>query len=275
MLILGESVLSLLIVEVVSKGLEYYVTFYTGIISVCLLMYLHFFSGPTHVEEHAMHRHVQTSYIISILMQFYFAGLVIVGASFKLFMYEYTYENYEEEFGHRLRLLLEYVRSLAGKGLGDYDESTRRRQISYFFCFSLGIVWLCSDLMMGLHKGLYYNWKHLRNETSGRVRIAGAILLFARIGLLAFIGTLWLYENDPHLLAVIGMCCNFAQVILRAIGNVAFPHESDEDGDAEDGSKENDGEDKNDMEQNVGANLDQSNVGERSNVEEAVEVANE
>lgn len=100
---------------------------------------------------------------------------------------------------------------------------------------------------MLLHKGLHYNWKRPRNETSGsRERMTGVILLSARIGLLAFIGTSWLYEMDPHLLAAIGMCCNIVQVILRAIGNAAFPHESDEDGDAEEGSKENDGEDKND-----------------------------
>lgn len=140
MLMLGECILSLLIVEVVSKGLDYYVTFYSGIVSVCLLMYLYFVSGPTPAEEHAMYRHERTSYTITIVLQFYSAGLVIVGATYKLFMYEYTYQNFDEEFGHRLRQLYEYVRSLAGAGLGDFDEDVRRQQIAYFFSFSLGLV---------------------------------------------------------------------------------------------------------------------------------------
>ena len=247
-------------------------------------MYLHFFSGPTHAEEHAMHRHVQTSYIVSVLMQFYFAGLVIVGASFKLFMYEYTYENFEDEFGRRtLRLLVEYARSLAGqKGLGDFDESSRRQQISYFFCFSLGIVWLCSDIIMLMHKGLYYNKKRLRQETSDKVRKIGVLLLLARIGLLAFIGTLWLYVTDPHYLSAIGMCCNIVQVILHAVGDVAYPHESDEDDDAvADESKDNvtdivdEGIGLSLMEQNDAAKSEQSHVDTGSHDEEAVEVRNE
>lgn len=231
MLMLGESILSLLIVEVVSKGIEYYVTFYTGIVSVTLLTFLHFVSGPTRGEEHAMHRHRQSSYAVSVLMQFYSAGLVIVGASYKLFMYEYTYEKYEDIVHVRA------LRSLAEGSLGDFDESTRRQQIAYFFCFSLGVVWVCSDLMMIMHKGLYYNWKRLRHEITDEVRKIAVILVLVRVGLVAFIATLWLYLTDPHHLAAIGMCCIIVQMLLRAIGDIVFPHESlDEDGDAN-GSK--------------------------------------
>lgn len=236
MLMLGESILSLLIVEVVSKGFDYYVTFYCGIVSVTLLMYLYFVSGPTHAEGHALYSHERTGYGVLVLMQFYSAGLVIVGACYKLFMYEYTYENYEEEFGRLL--LLEEHRSLAGGGgLGDLDEATRRRQIAYFFCFSLGIVWVCSDLITLMHKGLYYNWARLYNESTEKVRHAVIMVIAARIGLVAFIATLWLYLTDPHHLAAIGMCCILVQVALRAVGNAMFPHEKDESDSDSSGSK--------------------------------------
>ena len=117
--------------------------------------------------------------------------------------------------------------------MADFDETTRRQQIAYFFCFSLGITFLCSDVFMVMHKGLYYNWKRLRHETTDEVRHVGIVLLLARVGLLAFIATLWLYVIDPHHLAAIGMCCIIAQVGLRIIGDVAFPHQenNNDDGD--------------------------------------------
>lgn len=234
MLMLGESVLSLLIVEVVSRGREYFVTFYCGIISVCLLMYLYFVSGPTHVEEHAMSRHVVISYSICVLMQFYSAGLVIVGACYKLFMYEYTYENYEDEFGQRLRRkLIEYIRSLAGSSLGDIDQETRRQSISYFFCFGLALVWACSDIMMLMHKGLYYNMWRLRHQTFDHHRKTAIFLIFLRFALLVFIATLFLYVREPHLLTAIGMCCIVGQLLLRSWGDRIFPHTTEDSSDEE------------------------------------------
>lgn len=88
---------------------------------------------------------------------------------------------------------------------------------------------------MLMHKGLHYNGRRLLHETTDKVRILAVLLVLARVGLLAFIATLWLYVTDPHFLAAIGMCCIFMQVLLRAVGNVVFPHTAC--GDSDDNSE--------------------------------------
>lgn len=274
MLMLGECILSLLIVEVVSRGKEYYVTFYTGIVSVCLLMYLYFFSGPSHSEGHDMYRHVQTSFFTMIIMQFYTAGIVILGATYKLMMYEYTYENVEDEFGHRFRMLYEYVRSLSGNGgLAAFSESVRRQQIAYFYCFSLGIVWMLADIFMLMHKGLRYRFNQFQ---AGEKKYLIA-LCTARCGLIAFIGTLWIYVTEPHYLASIGLCCIVVQVLLRIASNILFPHEDidgsddDDDGDMQksDVMVENGGDD------NAVSSAVQVEPVEGASIEQHVKVENE
>ena len=58
MLMLGESILSLLIVNDISRNNEssYYLTFYLGIISVTLIQFLYFKSQAHDADHHAMRR---------------------------------------------------------------------------------------------------------------------------------------------------------------------------------------------------------------------------
>ena len=52
---LGEAVLSLLIVDA-PEGSEYFIAFYSGILTITLGQYLHFQSQPHHANDHAMRR---------------------------------------------------------------------------------------------------------------------------------------------------------------------------------------------------------------------------
>ena len=58
MLILGEGVLSLVIVDhsATSEYTEYYVTFFLGVLSVILMQFLFFKSQPSHATHHALQR---------------------------------------------------------------------------------------------------------------------------------------------------------------------------------------------------------------------------
>ena len=56
MLMLGESILSLLIVDVPDEDKDYYATFYSAMLTVILLQYLHFRSQPNHADGHALRR---------------------------------------------------------------------------------------------------------------------------------------------------------------------------------------------------------------------------
>ena len=220
MLMLGESILSLLIVEVTREN-DYYATFYTGILSVILLQYLHFRSQPHHPDEHAMRRKKEAGLGFIYLMKIQSAALILLGTCYKMFLYEYVYEDYENS--HRT-LLWEIPRLLAGdSGALQYDVEDRQQRIANFFCGSMAIVWLCQDLMMLMHKGLKDNVGRCRCKHTHKTRFVAVALIVPRVGLIVFIATLRGYVTDPLLLAVIGLCGIIAQVILRVISNIVFP----------------------------------------------------
>lgn len=83
MVMLGESVLSLLIV-VVPETADYYTTFFFGIISITLLEYLHFRSQPHDPNDHAMRRSKEAGVAFNALMFVYCGALVILGVSYKV-----------------------------------------------------------------------------------------------------------------------------------------------------------------------------------------------
>jgi hypothetical protein len=230
MLMLGESILSLLIVDI-SGGSDYYGTFYTGILSVVLLQYLHFRSQPHHADEHAMRRKKEAGVAFSILMEIYSAALVLLGVSYKMFLFEYVYEDagshrtliQEDEGAHRM--LFDVPRGLAGGGSTalEYDTAGRRQRIANLFCGCLAVVWFCTDVMLIVHKGIKASVGRCKCEHTHKTKLLAVVLILLRVGLIAFIATLSLNVTDPLLLPVIGLCCIFAQLVLRAISNVVFP----------------------------------------------------
>jgi hypothetical protein len=96
MLMLGESVLSLLIVETVNTS-DYYVVAFVGIVSVILLQALHFESEPSHADGHAMRRDKTAGLLFYYALQMYSMALVAVGASYKVMLqivyYTYSHNN--------------------------------------------------------------------------------------------------------------------------------------------------------------------------------------
>jgi hypothetical protein len=83
MVMLGESVLSLLIV-VAPETADYYTTFVCGIISITMLEYLHFRSQPHDPNDHAMRRSKEAGVAFNYLMFVYCGALVILGVSYKV-----------------------------------------------------------------------------------------------------------------------------------------------------------------------------------------------
>ena len=228
---LGESILSLLIVDI-SGGSDYYGTFYTGILSVVLLQYLHFRSQPHHADEHAMRRKKEAGVAFVILMQIYSAALILLGVSYKMFLFEYVYEDaagshrtliHDNEGAHGM--LFDVTRGLAGgeSAALEYDTADRQQRIANFFCGSLAVVWFCSDAMLIVHKGLKDNVGRCKCKHTNKTKLVAVLLILLRVGLIAFMATLSLYVSDPLLLPVIGLCCIFGQLVLRVISNVVFP----------------------------------------------------
>lgn len=221
MLMLGESILSLLIVDA-PEDTNYYVTFYAGILTVILLQYLHFRSQPHHADAHAIRRNKDAAMIWRGMFMVYSISLVCVGVSYKLFMYEFTYDDEHRRLEKSLWGDL-HERWLAGGG-GDSSltPEERRQSSANVFCTSMALVWFCQDFMLFLHNGYHKMQGKCYCEHTHKVKIKAAILLFLRLCLLVFIATLSQYETDPDHLALAGLAGVVAQLILRVCGTVIF-----------------------------------------------------
>merc|ERR1719223_1291216 len=91
MLMLGESVLSLLISTVVEEDFGYYRSFYTGILSVTLLQFLYFKSQPN--GGHVVRNDRVSGTLFAVLLQTLSAALVTIGVGYKMLLREYTLEH--------------------------------------------------------------------------------------------------------------------------------------------------------------------------------------
>jgi hypothetical protein len=245
---LGESVLSLLIV-VAPETSDYYKTFFSGIISITLLEYLHFRSQPQDADDHAMCRTKEAGVMFGFLMYIYSAALVVLGTCYKMLLYELVYSenDYDNIAGdddhgdtsnaHRRRSLLVAVfdRVLAG---GDdtpaLQVDDRRQRIADMFSGSMAIVFACSDLMILTHRGIVEHYNDCKEKhMSWTMRFLGLLLLLIRVGMIGFTASLSLYITEPAALSFIGMCAILFQVLLRVVGTALYGpvFKSDDDDD--------------------------------------------
>mmetsp|Transcript_5810 Transcript_5810/g.10146 ORF Transcript_5810/g.10146 Transcript_5810/m.10146 type:complete len:183 (-) Transcript_5810:65-613(-) len=155
-------------------------------------------------------------------MLFYSGGLIVLGSSYKMLLYEYLYLKNATTTSHRM--LFEFVpRWLAGgDGALQFETSDRRQRIANFFCFSMALVWFCSDTKILIHRGIRANLNRSMSKVTGRVRIEGLGLALLRLALVAFIATLSLYETNPAVLAVSGLAGITAEIALRIVTMVVL-----------------------------------------------------
>lgn len=256
MLMLGESVLSLLIVDIVETS-DYYKTFIVGIISIVLLEYLHFQNQPRYVEEafgfyskevciliflfflercsdpdkHALRRSLLASFAFYWIYQVYSLSLIVLGASYKMLLWEFLYmEEYEDS--HRRSLLFPGLedRWLAGgtSAALRFPSENRQQRIAHFFCGSMALVFFCMDAISLAHRGASDNWKECECTESKRKKLLALLLVASRAGVVVFIATLSQYETEPDNLATIGLFSIFAQLLLRALGCWIFRHDEED-----------------------------------------------
>eukprot|EP00429_Kryptoperidinium_foliaceum_P009009 CAMPEP_0176014928 /NCGR_PEP_ID=MMETSP0120_2-20121206/7074_1 /TAXON_ID=160619 /ORGANISM="Kryptoperidinium foliaceum, Strain CCMP 1326" /LENGTH=329 /DNA_ID=CAMNT_0017347881 /DNA_START=487 /DNA_END=1476 /DNA_ORIENTATION=- len=220
MLVLGESVLSLLIVDVVESA-GYFKTFFSGVISITLLEFLHFRSQPHRADDHAIRRSKEAGIVFTSLMQIYSASLVVLGTSYKMLLYEHVHEA--NKLGDSRRVLSNpFARLLVANAEPNFELADRQQREAQLFCISMAVVWACSDLMIVNHRGLKDNFGRCRFSHAGVLRLVGSILVLLRVGLICFIATLSQWVTQPSLLAFVGLMGIFTQVCLRVIGSVYF-----------------------------------------------------
>lgn len=226
MLMLGESVLSLLIVPTQSG--DYYKAFFCGILSIIILEILHFRSQPKEPDGHAMRRSRQGGIVFVVYGQFYSAALIVLGTSYKMILYEYVYASaaddyrFLEESGGGDFVMDDRSRWLAGSDPPIADTADRRQRVAHFFCISMALVWFCLDVMLIAHKGIGYNVKRCSEAGSKRQHYFAMSMGLMRTSMIVGIATMSQYVTEPGLLAFLGLIGIMLQVMLRVAGSFVF-----------------------------------------------------
>jgi hypothetical protein len=261
MLMLGESVLSLLIVSV-KEELAYYATFFSGVISVILLQYIHFQSQPHHADHHALRRSIPGALTWSICMDCYSASLIALGASYKMMLYEFSedHSSYDSSAEHSYdsgnstathyptsaptvhdRLLgasapsslqegvWEGGRRLAGGGGGaaaSMGWEERQQRIANIFCASLTITLILLEVMTLAHKGLRKNMEWLSAE-SEHCRLKKGFFIFTKFAVIAFTATISSWVTDCEQVAIAGTVVCIILAVLQIVEWILFEDTSE------------------------------------------------
>ena len=212
---LGESIFSLLIVDVPDEGNDYYATFFCGILAVVLLMCLHFRSQPTNPDHHASRRNKNAGMMWLWFQHLYSLALVSLGAAFTFFLTSFG-NDYE-----RRRLLV--GRELAGDNSGEVSSDIEANA-AHLFCGSLAVIFFSLDAMILLHIGIKESQQRCICANTSKKNSKGVLLLAFRSALLIFTATLSQWEQDPKTLSLVGLMLLLTQLILRKLGAKYLSH---------------------------------------------------
>jgi hypothetical protein len=227
MLMLGESILSLLIVDIEHAGKEFYSVFYCALLTVVLLQLLHFQSQPHDADLHVLRRSKNRGILWRLLQGVYSMALVTLSASFTFFL---LFSDDSSSTGNsRLR-----ERRL----VTEVDEEAVGDEAAHLFSGALAVIFLSLDVMSLLHVGAEEIRK--RCMINGKVKIA-AILTFAmRFGIILATGTISQWTKNPNGVTMAGLVFVFVELAMRKFGSIYLKrHQSTVEGAATNSEKEN------------------------------------
>mmetsp|Transcript_13238 Transcript_13238/g.23281 ORF Transcript_13238/g.23281 Transcript_13238/m.23281 type:complete len:248 (-) Transcript_13238:109-852(-) len=217
MLLLGESILSLLIVETYTNK-EYYITLYAGIISTTMIQYLHFKYTPHSAEEHAMQRSFKAGACFYVFFIIHSFALVTLGTSYKMFLSSFSYETHyaDSSDNKRLRQLMVLIRNLGGGGgSSKYSTEERQQRAANMFCWSMAVAWVSMDLTTVCHQGIKSYFEFAKSK-------AGLIIVVVRLLVTAFVATLSTWIIEPDKLALLGMAAVLVEVAISVFWDYYF-----------------------------------------------------
>jgi hypothetical protein len=229
MLMIGESVLSLLIVDT-AESKQYYTTAYLGVLTVILLQILKFESEPSHSDGHALWRSMEAAVCFSLLIQILSIGLIAFGVSYKVTLtiiaaeaasggdYDDGCSTYNDD-AHRL---LAGGESCPGEGrrLAGVPAITNQASAAVF-CSSLSIILISLEFMLLTHAGVKKNYRRLfkRLEHNDWKHVDFPLLFIglAKVMIILFTATMSQWETDPTTITVMGFFIVSAFAISRVV----------------------------------------------------------
>jgi hypothetical protein len=194
MLMLGESVFSLLIVNVEQEGNYFQTVLFAGVLTIILLQILHFQSQPRGAEAHAARRDKNAGIIVHVIFNFYSLALVVLGSAFTLLL-----ASSEQNASVR--------RQLAA------DSNNDARAVAHLFGGAFSVIFLSLDLSSTLHTG----WKATLQRIPSRLYWLACVMYFIRISLIVLLATIGFWQTEPRRLALIGVFSVIAQLLMRKV----------------------------------------------------------
>lgn len=265
MLMLGESILSLLIVDVPAEDTEYFTTFYCSLLTVIFLCYLHFRSMPHSADDHVMRRSKNRAFVWYILNHAYSLSLVAIGAAFTLFLLSFSRTS--EDDGYRRDLLEDstgssttnmvqtilgsaeasfLTRALAGGGDSKFSPEQLEERAANLFSAALAVIFFALDGMSLMHVGFSHSLKRCKCAKTKRYNIKGNFLVLCRVSLIVFAATLSQWETNPQNLALDALVVTISQIVLRKLGQTYLNKKLEHLTDSERGSSDEDDDDDDD-----------------------------
>jgi hypothetical protein len=237
MLMLGESILSLLTVDVPAENSVYFSTFYCSLLTVIFLQYLHFRSMPHRADDHAMRRSKNRGMVWIACKYAYSGALLALGAAFTLFVTSFSYEVLVDDeddttdSDHRV---------LAGGGVGTmsrHEFKNREQRAAHLFSIAMALSFFALDGMSIMNVGFDNARKRAYCDKSHAYNIKGVVLVALRVGAIVFVATLSQWKTDPQVLAGIGLGVTIGQILLRKLGQKYLNKKLEDEGtdDSEEG----------------------------------------
>ena len=224
MLMIGESILSLLIVETTEAGNYYTITTF-GVLTVILLAILKMESDPSHAEDHALWGNLRNAMSYSLLIQLLSMSLIAFGVCYKIFLKDALKAEQKEDAGDK------YGRMLASVG------STSDEAAAALFTGALSFVLLSLEIILLTHNGVKKAISRLFHEQEnadssenvqpnrfrGKFNVPIVVIAFVKLAVILFATTLNRWTSQLAILTVCGFVIVFIMALTRVLG-WAFIH---------------------------------------------------
>lgn len=228
MLIIGEGILSLLIVDTVEAE-EYYEIIGLGCLTVIVLQMLKFESQPAHADGHALWRSMKAATMFSVFIQVMSMALVAFGVCYKVMLKDVIHDN-DPKYGSHYSGADETMDAHVTATVSHHRvlDSVKTSSITpeanaTLFLMSLSVVLICLELLTVTHKGVaetFYLLFQVPGHAPSRMtpNWPFVFILIVKLVVLIYTATMALWVTDPLEIAVAGFLVVLAMATIRIIG---------------------------------------------------------
>ena len=212
LLMIGEGILSLLIVET-AEVKDYYIITTFGVITIIFIQILKFESEPSHGDGHAMWRNLLNGMCYSMLIQLLSMALIVFGVTYKVFLKDVVKEAEKDDV---------YDYGTAARSLAA-SPAIKDEVSAAIFSGSLCVVLLSLEVMCLTHGGIKKSLRSLRKTEDNSPNWPVIIIALFKVAIILFTATLYEWTVDSAVLTVVGCFVVFALAVTRVV-NFVFTH---------------------------------------------------